>query len=181
MSDHGPLRRIVVALAVTAATVQVQAHSGPPFPIVTDRVAGPYRLSIWTDPDTTDDGSPGGQFWIVIEPAERTASIPPDTRADVSIAPLDRPGPTRAGRTAPVNADAGRQFAALVMDHEGRFAVRVAVEGRLGTAVVNGEVEATYDQRPPPIMLAVYVMPFVLVGLLWVRLMIARRRGRSQG
>ena len=24
----------------------------------------PYMVSIWTDPDTTDDGTPGGQFWI---------------------------------------------------------------------------------------------------------------------
>ena len=178
---HTDARALVTAAAMALSIAPVSGHAGPPFPIVSDRVAGAYRISVWTDPDTTDDGSPGGQFWIVIEPAERTAAIPPDTRADVSIAPLDRPGPTRAGRTAPVNADAGRQFAALVMDHEGRFAVRVAVEGPLGTAVVNGELEATYDQRPSPIMLAVYVMPFVLVGLLWVRLMIARRRGRSQG
>ena len=47
---------------------------------------------------------------------------------------------------------------ALLMDHEGRFAVRAAIEGPLGPAAVDAEVEATYDLRPPPIMLAVYVI-----------------------
>jgi hypothetical protein len=36
-------------------------------------------------------------------------------------------------------------------------------------------VDATYDQRPPAYLLVVYVMPFVLVGLLWGRLLLRRR------
>ena len=180
MSDHGPLRRIVAALAVAAATVQVQAHSGPPFPIVTDRVAGPYRLSIWTDPDTTDDGSPGGQFWIVLEPSDRTVPVPPATRAHVSIRPLDRAGPARTARAEPAPNAPDRHFAALLMDHEGRFAVRTTIEGPLGSASVDAEVDATYDLRPPPILIAVYLMPFVLVGFLWLKLLSRRRRARAQ-
>lgn len=176
----GPVA-FAAATALATATAPAQAHDGPPFPIVSDSVAGPYRISIWTDPDTTDDGSPGGQFWVVIEQVDQAVSLPSATRANVSIAPLDRRGPTRTGRTAPVTDDAARQFVALVMDHEGRFAVRAAIEGPLGPAVVDAEVEATYDLRPPPIMLAVYVMPFVLVGFLWVKLLLARRRSRING
>jgi hypothetical protein len=169
------------AATVAAAAAPAQAHDGPPFPIVSDAVSGPYQISIWTDPDTTDNGTPGGQFWVVIEPIDDAVSLPPDTRATVSIAPLDRPGPTRAGLTAPVASQVERQFVALLIDHEGRFAVRAAIDGRLGRASVENEVEATYDARPPPIMLAVYLMPFVLVGFLWAKLLLARRRSRDTG
>ncbi|MQA28552.1 MAG: hypothetical protein GEU82_01765 [Luteitalea sp.] len=168
------------ATAVAAAIAPAQAHDGPPFPIVSDAVAGPYRISIWTDPDTTDDGTPGGQFWIVIEPVDRAVSLPPETQASISIEPLDRSGPARTARMAPVTNDVARQFVALAIDHEGRFAVQAAIDGPLGKAAVDGEVEATYDLRPPPMMLAVYLMPFVLVGLLWGRLLLARRRHRSE-
>jgi hypothetical protein len=51
-----------------AASESLRAHAGPPFPIVTDAVRGPYTISIWTDPDATDDGSSGGQFWVVLTP-----------------------------------------------------------------------------------------------------------------
>ncbi len=168
------VRAAAVALAVAIAPVQ--AHDGPPFPIVSNAVAGPYVVSIWTDPDTTDDGTPGGQFWVIIEPGDQGGSLPPDTHAIVSVAPLDRHGSTRTGRTAPVRKDPTRQFVAVLMDHEGRFAVRAQIEGALGPAVLQAEVEATYDLRPPPIMLAVYATPFVLVGILWVKLLLRRRR-----
>jgi hypothetical protein len=70
------------------------------------------------------------------------------------------------------------QFAALVMDHEGSFAVRVDIEGPLGAASVSASVEATYDLRPPKWLFFLYLLPFVLAGLLWGRLLM-RRRGRS--
>jgi hypothetical protein len=62
-----------------------------------------------------------------------------------------------------------------VMDHAGRFAVEVTIDGPAGPASVTAEVDATYDLRPPPIMLAVYALPFVLAGLLWIRLLVKRR------
>ena len=70
----------------------LQAHSGPPFPVATQQIAGPYRLSLWTDPDATDDRTPGGQFWVVIEP-RADGTIPASTRARVAIRPIDRDEP----------------------------------------------------------------------------------------
>jgi hypothetical protein len=166
---------VMIAAAIAAAAARPQAHDGPPFPVVQDRTAGPYRISIWTDPDATDDGSQGGQFWVLIEPADQAVLLPADTLASVSITPLDRSGPGRKGRTAPVSGDVRRQFVALLIDHEGRHAVRAAIEGPLGAAAVDAQVEATYDLRPAPIMLAVYVMPFVLAGFLWAKLLLRRR------
>lgn len=154
----------------------LSAHEGPPFPIVSDQAAGPYVVSVWTDPDTTDDGSAGGQFWVMLQAAGAGVTLPAETRAVVSIAPLDRAGPIEMAVAAPVDGEPRRQFVALVMNHEGRFGVRLDVEGPLGTARVDSEVDATYDLRPPPAMLLLYLAPFVLAGFLWLRLLHRRRR-----
>jgi acetylornithine deacetylase/succinyl-diaminopimelate desuccinylase-like protein len=165
----------LIAVLVTAAVGH--AHSGPPFPIVSNRVVGSYQLSIWTDPDTTDDGSAAGRFWVTIRPGRPGATIPSETRATVSITPLDGSGPARTAGAEPVHGDVTSQFAALVMDHEGRFHVRVAIAGPSGPAEVDADVDATYDLRPAPWLIALYVMPFVLVGFLWIKLLLRRRRG----
>jgi hypothetical protein len=165
----------VGALLMSGASLR--AHSGPPFPIVSDRVAGAYRIAIWTDPDATDDQSAAGKFWVMLQPARSDGdrAIPPGTRVEVTIRPLDRPGMARSGRAEPVNRDVTRQFVALVMDHEGPFGVRVALDGPLGRADVDASTDATYDLRPRPMLMVVFVMPFLLVGLLWGKLLIRRR------
>lgn len=167
---------MVLAGAMSLMARDVWAHDGPPFPIASDRVVGAYRLSIWTDPDTTDDRSPGGQFWVRLG-GEGDRALPPETRAIVSIRPLDQAGPEVREVATPVRGDVTNQFAALRMDHEGRFAVEVIVDGPLGRAAVASEVEATYDLRPPAYLLVLYLMPFVAVGLLWLRLIVRRRAG----
>jgi hypothetical protein len=116
----------------------------------------------------------------MIARADAPGRVPAGTRAVVTVRPLDRAGPELSTLTAPVRGDIGNQFAALVMDHEGRFAVHVSVEGPLGAGALDSEVEATYDLRPAPYLLVWYLVPFVLVGLLWGRL-IMRRRSRASG
>jgi hypothetical protein len=169
-------RRLVKAAlaAVWVTTIGgagLAAHDGPPFPIVSDLNAGPYVVSLWTDPDTTDDGSAGGQFWLMVRPAMAGIPLPADTRGQVVMRPLDREGPSRTGWTEPADGDLTRQFVALVMDHEGRFGISVSIEGSLGLASFESEVEGTYDARPAPAMLLLYLAPFVLVGGLWMRAM----------
>ena len=170
-----PVLAVVALFAVPAA--HLGAHSGPPFPIVSDQVAGPYKVSVWTDPDATDDGSLGGQFWVMIELTDGSA-VPPDTRALVTIRPLDRAGSEHTAGTAPVDGNVSRQFVALLMDHEGRFGVRTEIGGGRGAAIVDAWVDATYDLRPPPALLALYLMPFVAVGVLWFKLLRRRSAGR---
>ena len=182
MNARAP-RAIGVLLAVSAHA-SLLAHSGPPFPIVTDAVRGPYTISIWTDPDTTDDGSPGGQFWVVIALTPKATPLPPETRVTVSAqAVLPRtPRDNRPVRqtevravAAPVRGDIGNQFAGLVMNREGPYEIRVMIDGPLGPATIDSQVDATYDVRPPAYMLVWYLMPFLLVGFLWTRLLIRRR------
>jgi hypothetical protein len=166
----------VLAAAILMVTPALQAHSGPPFPIVASGMSGAYEIAIWTDPDATDDPTPGGQFWVVLKTRGRAAEVPAGTRVMVAIRPLDRAGAELTATAAPVDGLVGRQFAALRMDHEGPFAVRVAIDGPLGRAQVTGQVDATYDLRPPPFLFFVYLLPFVAIGLLWVKLL-WRRRG----
>ena len=169
-------RRAVLTLVLLLSSPPgILAHSGPPFPIVTSRVAGPYSISIWTDPDTTDDGKAAGQFWIVLDPAAGNAAIPAGTQATVAIRPLDREGPSRDGRAERVNGSVSRQFVALLMDHEGPFAVRVTIDGPLGRASVDSRVDATYDTRPAPWLILVYLIPFVGLGVLWMKALRVRK------
>ena len=142
------------------------------------QTAGAYRVSVWTDPDATDDRSAGGQFWVVIEPG-RAATIPDATRARVAIRALDRDEPFAEAIAAPVEGDVTRQYAGLVMDHEGPFGVRVVVDGPWGTATLETQVQATYDLRPPLPLLLVYLLPFLAVGSLWTVRLLRRRRARK--
>ena len=169
---------IVVAFMLTAFALRGGAHSGPPYPILSDKVAGAYLISVWTDPDTTDDGSPGGQFWIRIHLVDG-GEVPPKTQATVSISAVDRLESARTGSASPVRGDITNQFAGLEMDHEGSFGVLVKVEGQLGRATVAATVDATYDLRPSRSLLLIYLVPFVLVGLLWGRLLMRRRAMKS--
>ena len=157
-----------------------RAHDGPPYPIISNQLLGAYRISVWTDPDTTDDGTPGGQFWVMIDPADAGRSLSRDVRAQVTLRPLDRAGAAVSGQTTPVDDNPSRQFVALLMDHEGRFAVRVEVEGATGRASADAEVLATYDSRPSRLVLGLYLVPFLLVGFLWTTLLIRRRRAHAR-
>jgi len=177
---------LVCALVIASPA---PAHSGPPFPIVSTETRGPYSISIWTDPDSTDNGMAAGQFWIIIEPPTKDTPIPEGTRATVTVRPLDSTPPAgpRASdaalhaTTEPVRGDVTNQFAVVTLDHEGPFAVHVEVNGPLGPAAVDSRIDATYDLRPAPYLIVLYLGPFVLAGLLWTRLLLRRRAARRAG
>ena len=174
MSGRLQITASIVAM-VLAAAAPARAHSGPPYPVVSKQVTGAYRVSVWTDPDVTDDGRPAGQFWVVIEPG-RDGTVPADTRARVAIRPHDRDQPFAEAAAAPVDGDVTRQFANLLLDHEGPFDVHVAVEGPWGPATIDTQVQATYDLRTPLPLIAVYMLPFLAVGFLWGLRLVRRRQ-----
>ena len=173
------VRVATVTIMLCVAEAAAGAHDGPPFPILSNHITGAYSVSIWTDPDTTDDQSAGGQFWIRLHLARGGGDVPAETRATVTIKPVDRTGAERTASAAAVRDDVTNQFAAVVMDHEGRFAVHVAVDGPLGPGAAEAFVDATYSLRPARWLLILYLAPFVLVGLLWGRLLLRRRQADS--
>jgi hypothetical protein len=94
------------------------------------------------------------------------------------VSPLDNRGTSSATRAEGDGQDPARRFAALVLDHEGPYAVHVAIDGPLGAAEITANVDATYDLRPRPFMLGLALVPFLLVGFLWLKLLLRRRRVR---
>jgi hypothetical protein len=173
------LSLVATLLGAVVSTASLSAHSGPPFPIVSSQIAGAYDIAIWTDPDATDNAVAAGQFWVVLTP-RGAAAIPAGTRVTVGIRALDRPASELTARAAPVDGLVTRQFAALRMDHEGPFAVRVAVDGPLGQAQITSQVDATYDLRPPPVLFLIYLAPFLVLGVFWMKLLKRRRELRRR-
>jgi hypothetical protein len=51
----------------------------------------------------------------------------------------------------------------------------VSIVGPLGETTVQATVEATYDLRPPRLLFALYLLPFLVVGGLWGKLLLKRR------
>lgn len=165
----------VVFVIFASSWLTLEAHSGPPFPIVNDHVFGAYSVSVWTDPDATDDQTAAGKFWVTVQPASRGTALPESTQVHVSVTPLDRAGQQRSVSAERLSGDVRRQFAALLLDHEGPYGVHVTIDGPLGRANVDATTDATYDLRPRPMLTVLFVAPFVLVGFVWGKLLIKRK------
>ena len=167
-----------MVLVVIASSAALSAHNGPPYPIVSNRIAGNYKVSLWADPDATDDGSADGRFWVTVNAARKGDPLPPDTQTRISIWPIESPGAVRTASADPVEREPSRRFASFVIDHEGRYGVKATIDGSLGPAEVEAVVDAAYDQRPQPFTIILFVMPFLLIGFVWVKLLMRRGVGR---
>lgn len=180
MNRPVPAVVMLVLTLVLSFVTPAGAHSGPPYPAISSRVVGEFTVAVWTDPDTTDDGSAQGKFWVTVQRANGGHAIEPGTRVDVAIQGRQAGAARQTMHAALVKNDPATFYAALRMDHEGPFAVHVTIDGGGRRAELDCEVQATYDLRPAPFLLVLYVMPFLLVALLWAKLLIARRRASQR-
>ncbi|HXD72740.1 MAG TPA: hypothetical protein VN628_03345 [Vicinamibacterales bacterium] len=162
---------VIVVLAAGSRFESLSAHSGPPFPIVSDQTVHGYKVSVWTDPDVTDDETRAGRFWVTVDPAA--------TSVVVAVKPRDRSGDSKGAAAMPVNGDRQRYYTALRLDHEGRYDVRAEIDGPRGLAIVTAYTDATYDLRPRPALTILFVLPFLLVGFVWGKLLLKRRQVSS--
>ena len=137
-------------------------------------------MAIWTDPDTTDDRTPQGKFWVVLAQADGTETMPAGTTVQVTIQAADRPAAALSGKAAPADGLITRQFVALLMDHEGPFKVHVVIDGPLGHAEADSQVDATYDVRPAPWLIVVFLFPFAAIGALWFKVMRRKRQALAR-
>ena len=146
------------------------AHEGPPFPIVVDQPVGPYVTSVWTDPDIGT-----GTFFVVLE-APEGRRLPAGTTVRIGVRPV-------SGRLAEAVHEAvarpvrrgGHYYAEVPLDQGGVWRVRVVLAGAEGGGEVTAEVEATPDGTIGPVALVIYVLPFLAVGLLWLKATLRRR------
>jgi len=155
-------------LALLLVAQPVGAHAGPPFPILVDQQAGPYVASVWSDPDIGI-----GTFFVTLEgPPGRRLVLPRSVR--VGVRPV-------SGRLAEAFYDAepqkvrkdegARYFAQVPFDQGGMWKVRVEIDG----AVLSTEVEPTPDGTIGPISLVLYSLPFLAVGLIWLKAALTKR------
>lgn len=158
-------RHLATALVLALTPATALAHEGPPYPVVVDQDAGPYRLSVWADPDVGT-----GTFFITFDPpARRSAS---DPRVSVEVWPMSRRLAPRRSEAQAQPDDAYR--AEVRFDREEMWRVRVAVTGSRGAGERVFDVAAT----PPGYGrwdLLIYLTPFLLLGGLWIAVAVRRK------
>lgn len=152
------------------------AHEGPPFPIVVDEETGPFRVSVWTDPDIGI-----GTFFVILE-ARESGPLPHVERVRVAVRPESGRLPQAFYDAEPQPVRFGaRYYAEVPFDEGGWWDVRIVIESAAGGGDIASRVEATPDGTIGPIGLLVYVLPFVAVGFLWLRgFLVHRRTVRSE-
>src|SRR6476660_1897780 len=90
-----PLFILALGFCLLAAS-PARAHLGPPFPILVDQTAGPYVVSVWTDPDIGT-----GTFYVILDAPKGKRLVDP-TRVRIGVRPV-------AGRLPEVLYDAEAQ------------------------------------------------------------------------
>lgn len=162
---------LVFALCLSVIAPVIQAHEGPPFPIIVDAEAGPYLVSVWTDPDIGI-----GTFFVIFEPVSDDHS-PDITSVQIGVEPTSGRLDETLYVAEPQRVRNGaRYYAEVEFDQGEMWKVRVLIEGKNWKEELNSEVEATPDGTIGPIGLLVYSLPFVGIGILWFRAIIVRRR-----
>ncbi len=163
-------RRLALCL-VLLLPAAAHGHAGPPFPLLLDEKAGPYKLSVWADPDVGT-----GTFFVFVEaPAGRSTE---DVAVTVRVRPTSGRLPEASYRAE--RRTVGRQVqyqAEVEFDAQEYWQVRFQVAGPAGRGEIAAEVEAT----PPGLGrwdFAIYLFPFVLLAALWIYGMVRARRRR---
>jgi hypothetical protein len=150
---------LLILLLLPAA---LHAHAGPPFPIVVDRPVGPWKVSLWTDPDIGT-----GVVFVIAEGASQPRSV------RVSARPVDGSLPEVAYPTARQGRPEDARYVTKVkFDHGGMWRLQAILDGK----AVGAEVEATPDGLLGPWELGLYLFPFLAVGFLWGKAVLRRRR-----
>ena len=168
----------VMAVGMATPTLAL-AHGGMPVRLVADQRAGPYAVSVWATP-----GVGMGMLYVVYTPYRRrdgVAFVAP-AAVHVGVAPA-------SGRRAEVlygahleavrtrGASPSARFVAHVAFDRGEaWRVRVVTETPAAVGDVRAQLDVTSDAMLGPAGLLLYAVPFVLVGGLWGRAAVARRR-----
>ena len=163
---------IFLCLYVTPGS---EAHEGPPFPIIVDHEIGPYLVSVWTDPDIGI-----GTFFVVFDPnPKHQGRYPTDIHSvKVGVKPTSGRLEEAMYDATPQRARNGARYMSEVEFDQGEmWKVRIVIDGNGWGGELNSEVEATPDGSIGPIVILIYAIPFVLVGILWVRAIMVRRQG----
>ena len=143
-----PVLVVVMALlAVAGATQPVQAHGGGT-PQLVNAEAGPYWVSVWTQPDPLRAGDM--HVSVAVSEAPRPGApegsagdLVLDARVHVQVQPMRGSGPTLTAEATHEDA-VNKLFyeADLDLPGDGYWEVVISVEGPLGAGSASFDVEA---------------------------------------
>ena len=161
-------------LLVATCTTPLQAHNGPPFPIIENRKMGSCVVALWTHPDVGT-----GTFFVLVDPIPG-GKIPGDLKIEIGIQP-------ESGRLPEVVYTAVRDDTrgrieyktTAEFDRDEFWRVRLILKSSQGTEEALSRVEAT----PPGYGrwdLLLFLLPFLSIGSLWFWMMVRRRRLKNK-
>jgi hypothetical protein len=166
-------RSCLIALLILGAAVPARAHLGPPYPIIQDRKAGPYTVSVWANPDTGI-----GSFFVVIDPPKGGA-VPGGMKVQIAVQPLTRRLPEKAyGAWRERLRDRVEFKADVPFDKEEEWRVRILLTSADGS----GEADTNVQVTPPGLGrwdLLLFALPFLGVGVLWFKAMSTKMSRRK--
>jgi hypothetical protein len=151
------------------------AHNGPPFPIIENKKVGPCIVALWTHPDVGT-----GAFYVFVEPVPGGA-VPNDLKIEIGVQPLTGRLPEVLYAAERVKSRGPQQYnAQAAFDRQELWRVRLVVQSSRGGGEPTTQVEVT----PPGFGrwdLLFYLLPFLLVAMLWFRgISRVRRRKNAQ-
>lgn len=148
------------------------AHEGPPYPIIVDKPVGPCVVSVWADPDVGI-----GTFFIILESPN---GVPAVKKVEIVVQPVSGRLPEKRHPATLENLRGRVQYKAEVpFDAQELWRVRVVLETVRGGGEVTTDVEVT----PPGLGrwdLLLYLFPFILIGLLWLKGFLRGRSARKR-
>ena len=150
----------------------VNAHEGPPIPVVMDHIMPHYTLSLWADPDIGD-----ATFFIVVEQANNSNEPRHETpQVSLWVEPVDGHLPRVTCDAEPMTLRNQVQFVARPYFHQ-RDMWRVGITLRCQAGI--DEYETQIESTPPGFGawdLIIYSFPFALLGGMWIIAVVRRVR-----
>ena len=169
------LKSILSGLAfVFICSAGANAHEGPPYAVIVDKLVGPCLVSVWADPDVGI-----GTFFVILEPPEG-GTIPEDLKVEVEVQPASGRLPESHHAAVREGVSGRVQYKAEVpFDREELWRVRFTLQSSRG----GGEIATDIEVTPPGYGrwdLLLYLFPFLALGYLWLRAVLrGRNRKRS--
>ncbi len=165
---------LLVVIVVLYSPLPAHAHSGAPYPLLLDEPVGPYRLTVWTDPDVGQ-----GTFIITGKFADGT-SFHPSTTVTLTAEPLDGHASAQTFSAKVTQGRDGKEFRVVVpFDQEGKWNVVISVQGEKGTVQVERVVDVT-AQGNSLWSILLWSAPFLGLALLWAYAVLrSRRKGNN--
>ena len=148
-------------------------HHGVPSRFVAGQRVGPYVASVWIEREVGD-----GMVYVMLEAADGRVFTPPSA-VRVTLVPV-------SGRLGEVVREAhpetlrgvssARYVTEVPFDRPELWNLRVTVEGSAGGGEIVSQVESTSNAALGPLGVFLGSIPFVLVGFVYWRSSLTRRR-----